>query len=241
MTDMSWISRFTRGMREARQSDRGFTLPEVVVTILVTAMLAAAVGAVILGAFTLVTQAQLVATNGAQTQTVLNNFKNGVRNATRIVAPATATSMSYDFQRDKVCERHTYTLEGPTNGKYQLRHTVKTVNLSSGSNTCTNVVAALSSVAAAYNQVEVTGLGSQSKFTYYNSLGTEITPPGGGIPETACATPANPGISYGYINVSSVRLLLVPATVTMSNATQVPQEDQTQASVRAYALGLQCS
>lgn len=216
-------------------NEKGFTLPEIVVAVLITTLLASAVGAVVLGAFTLTTQSQLVGVNSSQAQQVLTNFQTEVRGAARIVGTATADSVSYDFQRGSVCERHVYTFK-IVGGVRQLEHKTRAVDLTSTENNC---VSAIPSFAAANEQtvVEMNNLGSASRFYYYNEGGNEVSPP---ISETPCPTLPSPYVSYGYVNVPTVEIVIAPPTVSLSTNQVRQQIDQTRATVRSYTLGLQC-
>ena len=201
-----------------------------VVAVGMSSVLGLAASGVVMWTINIGARAQVNMIQSAQSQQILNNFENTVRDSDSITN-ATATSLSYIFQRFGNCEYHTYTFS-TTSGVTSLVHTVRAATLTAGQY-CLNVRTALvaGTIGSLTTTTEATNLDVSSGFNYFSADGKRSLRSG----ETGYdATAVLPLCQMG-----SVAINLVTATQNNARATVLKTETTT-AGIRQNSFALTC-
>lgn len=221
--------------RKRRERERGFTMPEIIVAGLISISLSAAVLGVISASMKLTADSQSNIATEANTQEVLDAFARDLRDATNVISPVAAVSMTFDVQRYSNCERHGYTFGADVDDatRRQLTHTVRTVSLATGQ-TCSDVIDPLADTSARTSRVELSNLGTNSEFRYFDQAGT----PRLAADFTTAVNPDCPTATTRYTDLGSAKMII--NSVTTGTGQNVNSINEIQAAPRALAMGVSC-
>ncbi len=208
--------------------EKGFTLIEVITSVTLSIVLAAAVAAVIVGSLNITTDVQISALNGAQATRILDNFSTTAREAAKVIA-ATTTELSYTYLNGNQCELHDYKLVA-AGSTLELNHTIRSVSFASGQ-TCADVQTELEAgTGTLTSRTEIQNLATNSQFSYYDTTGTQTLVPGNN----------NFTSAIPLCNIGSTALTLNVAQVTKDTSGNTINSETTQVAFRNNTRGLTC-
>lgn len=224
--NLAFRAAFKARLQESEEG--GFTLVEVVMSVMLSVILAAAVAAVIVGSLNITTDIQISALNGAQATRILDNFSTTAREAAKVTT-ATTTELTYTYLDGSQCELHDYQIV-TTGSTAKLVHTIHTVNLTS-TQTCADVQAELlAGSGTVTTRTEIQNLATNSQFSYYDTTGAQTLVSGNSGFTTAIP----------LCNIGSVALTLNVAQVTKDTSGNTINSETTQVAFRNNTRGLTC-
>lgn len=219
-------------LKRLASQQSGFTIIELVAALAITALLGIAVVTVIIGVLETNGKTQINAATTVKAQHVLIAFERNAKQAEELIS-ASKQGMQFFYRADNRCELHTYQfVPDPENArKLALFHSIRS-GFVPGTVDCSmlkdNILT--SGEGAVTNRVELSSLGTNSRFVYYAENG-DVAP--------------RPGYAEFQINdqVASCKIAAVEIileTTSIAGDSTYINEDSIKTSIQSGAKGVAC-